>query len=155
MMLRTMNPSAFGFPLLLARPLGLLPTGLHSRALALACNQVLREPLRRGEMDFLQRRTLEIRVLDLGICCRVTLAAGALRASQASPDVRIEGCCGDLLLLASQQEDPDSLFFSRRLRLQGDTELGLHLKNFLDAQESPPPLRRLLERLSRAIPPSG
>lgn len=154
-MLWTMNPSVAGFPLLLARPLGLLPAGLHSRALALVCNQVLREPLDRGEMDFLQGRTLEIQVLDLGICCRVTLGAGALRASRASPDVRIEGRCGDLLLLASQQEDPDSLFFSRRLRLQGDTELGLHLKNFLDAQEAPPRLRRLLVELSRRIPPSA
>lgn len=150
-----MNRSVPTFPLLLARPLGLLPTGLHSRALALACNQVLRAPLRQGECDFLQGRTLEIHVLDLGIRCRVTLAGGALRASRAAADVLIEGKCGDLLLLASQQEDPDSLFFSRRLRLQGDTELGLHLKNFLDAQESPPPLRRLLEQLSRAIPPSA
>ena len=149
-----MNPSVPGFPLLLARPLGLLPIGLHSRALALACNQVLREPLQRGEMEFLRGHTLEIRVLDLGISCRVTLAGGALRASAADPDVRIEGCCGDLLLLASQQEDPDSLFFSRRLRLQGNTELGLHLKNFLDAQEPPPLLRRLLAELSRRIPPS-
>jgi predicted lipid carrier protein YhbT len=150
-----MNRSVPAFPLLLARPLGLLPAGLHSRMLALACNQVLREPLRQGECDFLQGRTLEIGVLDLGIRCRVTLVAGALRASHATADVLIEGNCGDLLLLASQQEDPDSLFFSRRLRLQGDTELGLHLKNFLDAQESPPQLRRLLERLSQAIPPSA
>ena len=154
-MLRTMNPPVPAFPLSLARPLGLLPMGLHSRALALACNRVLREPLRSGEMDFLQGRTLEVWVLDLGIGCRVTLAGGALRASRASPDVRIEGRCGDLLRLASQQEDPDSLFFSRRLRLQGNTELGLHLKNFLDAQEPPPALRRLLAELSRRIPPSA
>jgi predicted lipid carrier protein YhbT len=94
-------------------------------------------------------------VRDLGIHCRVTVAAGAVSASHAAADVLIEGSCGDLLLLASQREDPDSLFFSRRLRLQGDTELGLHLKNFLDAQEHSPSLRRLLEGLSRAIPPSA
>jgi predicted lipid carrier protein YhbT len=150
-----MIPTLPAFPLLLVRPLGLLPTGLHSKALALACNQVLRAPLRRGECDFLQGRTLEIQVRDLGIHCRVTVAAGAVSASHAAADVLIEGSCGDLLLLASQREDPDSLFFSRRLRLQGDTELGLHLKNFLDAQEHSPSLRRLLEGLSRAIPPSA
>ncbi|HEY9150498.1 MAG TPA: SCP2 sterol-binding domain-containing protein [Gammaproteobacteria bacterium] len=150
-----MNLPLPAFPLALARPLGLLPVDLHSRVLALICNQVLRVPLREGECDFLQGRTLEIHVQDLGIRCRVRLAAGMLRASRAKADVLIEGKCGDLLLLASQQEDPDSLFFSRRLRLQGDTELGLHLKNFLDAQETPPPLRHLLERLSRAIPPSA
>ena len=30
-------------------------------------------------------------------------------------------------------EDPDTLFFSRRLVIEGDTELGLALKNALDA----------------------
>jgi predicted lipid carrier protein YhbT len=31
--------------------------------------------------------------------------------------------------------DPDTLFFSRRLTIEGDTELGLLLKNRLDALE--------------------
>jgi hypothetical protein len=31
------------------------------------------------------------------------------------------------------QEDPDTLFFSRRLAMEGDTELGLLIKNTLDA----------------------
>ena len=39
------------------------------------------------------------------------------------------------LLLASRQEDTDTLFFSRRLHMQGDTELGLYVKNFLDGMD--------------------
>ena len=37
----------------------------------------------------------------------------------------------DRLLLITGREDPDTLFFQRRLRMQGDTELGVYLKNFL------------------------
>ena len=43
----------------------------------------------------------------------------------------------DFLLLAQRQQDPDTLFFSRRLSMEGDTELGLVVKNALDAIELP------------------
>lgn len=39
--------------------------------------------------------------------------------------------------LAQRQVDPDTLFFSRRLVMEGDTELGLIVKNALDALELP------------------
>lgn len=43
----------------------------------------------------------------------------------------------DFLLLAQRRQDPDTLFFSRRLSMEGDTELGLVVKNALDAIELP------------------
>ena len=48
-------------------------------------------------------------------------------------DVRISGTLADFLLLASGAEDPDTLFFNRRLCIEGDTEAGLYVKNLLDA----------------------
>ena len=36
-----------------------------------------------------------------------------------------------------RQEDPDTLFFHRRLSIEGDTELGLLVKNLLDRIELP------------------
>ena len=39
----------------------------------------------------------------------------------------------EFALLVSRQEDPDTLFFQRRLTIEGDTELGLEVKNILDA----------------------
>jgi predicted lipid carrier protein YhbT len=36
-----------------------------------------------------------------------------------------------------RQEDPDTLFFNRTLDIEGDTELGLIVKNMLDAVEWP------------------
>ena len=43
----------------------------------------------------------------------------------------------DFLLLGLRREDADTLFFNRRLTLGGDTELGLFVKNTLDALEIP------------------
>nr|VFK16894.1 MAG: Predicted lipid carrier protein YhbT, contains SCP2 domain [Candidatus Kentron sp. LPFa]VFK31747.1 MAG: Predicted lipid carrier protein YhbT, contains SCP2 domain [Candidatus Kentron sp. LPFa] len=50
-------------------------------------------------------------------------------------DVCIRGKLVDFLLLATRAEDPDSLFFARRLSIEGDTETGIHIKNLLDSFE--------------------
>jgi predicted lipid carrier protein YhbT len=42
------------------------------------------------------------------------------------------------------------LFFHRRLRLRGDTELGLYVKNFLDALELPARWQPLHHALAQA-----
>ena len=39
----------------------------------------------------------------------------------------------DLVRLVLRLEDPDPLFFYRRLRIEGDTNLGPRVKNMLDA----------------------
>ncbi len=50
----------------------------------------------------------------------------------------------DFYLLATRQEDPDALFFSRRLLVEGDTELGLIAKNTLDGLNLPGWMQALL-----------
>ena len=56
----------------------------------------------------------------------------------------------DFMLLLTRREDPDTLFFSRRLVSEGDTELGLSVKNLLDAVDPETVLRRLPSPLARA-----
>ena len=56
----------------------------------------------------------------------------------------------DFLLLLARREDPDTLFFSRRLVSEGDTELGLIVKNLLDALDPDAVLSRLPAPLARA-----
>ena len=43
-----------------------------------------------------------------------------------------EDCAGAVI-----EDDPDTLFFNRDLSIEGDTELGLVVKNMLDAVEWP------------------
>jgi len=95
------------------------------------------DELKEGELDFLQEKTIQITVEDAGIEYRFTLDKNKLVAADknCSPDLVLQGTIYDYLLLASRQEDTDTLFFNRRLHMQGDTELGLYVKNFLDGMD--------------------
>lgn len=142
----------------LSLPLRLVPTGLHSRALARILNEVMKESLADGELDFLDGRRVAIEIDDLGVRYRLGLRDGRIRGfgKEAPADATIAGGVREFLLLAARREDADTLFFQRRLRMSGDTELGLYLKNFLDAFEPPArfaPLVKGLERLVDLLPP--
>lgn len=134
-------------------PLRLMPTVLHSRALATLLNQVMKEALVEGELDFLEGRRIAIEITDIGVRYRLGLSAGRLcgYGEDGMADASIAGGLYEFMLLAARREDADTLFFQRRLRMSGDTELGLHLKNFLDAFEPPArwaPMTRALERMA-------
>lgn len=133
-----------------------LPQFPHSVALAIGLNLVLRPLLAADTIAMLRDRAIGIRVDDAGVDFRVRLGArgfAPLRV-EVNPDVVISACALDFYLMACRLEDPDTLFFNRRLRIEGNTELGLAVKNALDAvdwQSLPAPLRALLERAGRAI----
>lgn len=138
---------------LITLPGRLLPGRLHSTALTLLLNRLLSEPLTNGELDFLQDRVLQIEIMDLALDYRLTLQAGKLTAAseQSVADVRFGGKAREFLLLALNEEDPDTLFFQRRLQLEGDTELGLEIKNLLyslDEDLLPEPLHRIASKLA-------
>ncbi len=136
----------------LPAPGRLIPDRLHSPGLTLILNRLLAAPLADGELDFLRDKVLRIEVMDLALDHRLTLGGGRLVSAPATAaeDVRFGGNAREFLLLALNEEDPDTLFFQRRLQLEGDTELGLEIKNLLyslDEDLLPAPLRRLARRL--------
>jgi len=63
------------------------------------------------------------------------LRVSMIKDSEPAADVSFTGNMDDLYLIATQRTDPDTLFFQRRLKITGDTELGLALKNLLDTIE--------------------
>lgn len=141
----------------LGLPLRLIPGRIHSGGLSLILNQLFAEALRYRQLDFLEGRVLRVQVLDLGLDYRLTLEHGRLTgADPARPaDVTFGGNLYELALLALNREDPDTLFFQRRLQLSGDTELGLEIKNFLytlDEELLPPTLRRAMEKVLSLLP---
>ena len=138
--MNTLSPSLPRTPMMprpLALPLGLVPTTVNSRVLVNILNKLFAPELEDGELDFLQGRVMMIRVSDARLTYRITLSDGKLivAAGSKKDDLSFEGSAYDFLLLATRREDPDTLFFNRRLRLGGDTELGLYAKNFLDSVE--------------------
>jgi len=140
------------FPALLSVPLGIVPVTVHSTVLAFTLNRIFARQLREGEMDFLVDRIVTIEVRDAKLIFRLTLSNGQLAAANRGlSDLIVGGSVYDLLLLATGREDPDTLFFQRRLSLDGNTELGLYMKNFLNSQDPkevlPAPLRLVMPHL--------
>ena len=135
--MRTTNKSGQPRPILptpLSLPLKAIPSFIHNKALVQTFNRIFYKDLDDGELDFLQDRIVHITIEDAGINYRFTLDKERLIpcGKECTPDLILKGTIYDYLLLASRCEDTDALFFSRRLHMQGDTELGLHVKNFLD-----------------------
>lgn len=137
----------------LLRPLALLPFGLTRQAFIVLCNQVFAAPLRAGELEFLAGRVLRIELRDAGLVLRLSASNRRLRdpGAAGAADVCISGNVYAFLLLVSRREDPDTLFFQRHLRIQGDTQLGLYVKNFLDAWEPPAAVYRLQEGIATLL----
>ena len=126
-------------PLTLPRPFSfparLVPVWLHSRVLAQILNHILAQQIADGELAMLEGKTLGVAVRDAGVEYRLTLEGAALVASNARPDVVMSGGLHAFLLMLARREDPDTLFFQRLLAIEGDTALGLEIKNLLDRLE--------------------
>ncbi|WP_413735383.1 ubiquinone anaerobic biosynthesis accessory factor UbiT [Sodalis sp. RH21] len=121
-------------PSLLRLPIKFTPFALQRQLLEQVLRWQFREALAEGDLAFLAGRWLKIEVSDLGLQWYMTLEADRLVVSQeAKADVSFTGNANDLILIAARKEDPDTLFFQRRLRIEGDTELGLYVKNLMDS----------------------
>jgi O2-independent ubiquinone biosynthesis accessory factor UbiT len=84
-------------------------------------------------------RRVEIIVSDWGMRFRfcVTMERFAPLRENAVCDLSITASARDFALLASGIEDADTLYFDRRVVVEGDTELALLIKNTLDALPAP------------------
>ena len=116
-----------------ALPLGLLPQRLNGLTAAQLLNRVFARQRADGELDFLDGRGVRIQVEDASTAFAIGFSPRGFRA--ATPgiaiDLTVTGTVYDFLLLVTGREDADTLFFRRQLRMEGDTALGVHVKNFL------------------------
>ncbi|MGE0559628.1 MAG: SCP2 domain-containing protein [Burkholderiales bacterium] len=127
-----MNPYAFPEPLrvLLTR----LPHYPASAAFAALLTLWLGEQFGTTALPELSGRRIRLRISDMGITLIFRAAPGGFVPCRGdAADLTLAARAEDFLSLALRREDPDTLFFSRRLVMEGDTELGLLVKNTLDA----------------------
>lgn len=98
-----------------------------------------------GTLSPLIGKRVLILVEDLGLRFSFTLQKNRFVpiTIATDPHLTIRATLSDFYLLATRQEDPDTLFFNRRLVIEGDTELGLIAKNAMDSLELPKPLLAL------------
>lgn len=120
----------------LALLLRLLPDLMHSELLARLFSHLLKGQSLTEQLAELEGKRLDIVITDTGNTLHFLIRQGGIsRASGRQCDVRIKGRLEEFWLLASRAEDPDTLFFHRRLAIEGDTATGLHIKNMLDSLE--------------------
>ena len=134
-----MQTTPFVLPKPLGQLLGRLPAWPGSLLFVTALNVALAKQLAADVTDMLTGKKLRLRVTDAQWTFDFEWKHGRFVASQnkAGADLTISASAYDFMLLARRQEDPDALFFSRRLCMEGDTELGLLVKNTIDAIELP------------------
>ncbi|SDG69102.1 ubiquinone anaerobic biosynthesis accessory factor UbiT [Propionivibrio dicarboxylicus] len=118
-----------------------LPQWPHALALTAGLNAVVKmKLLAEDSLNLLEGRTFLIDVLDTGGRAAFTFRNSLFRplfTAPETPDLAFRANLSAFLQLAARQEDPDTLFFNRELSIEGDTELGLIVKNMLDAMEWP------------------
>ncbi|MDI6998740.1 ubiquinone anaerobic biosynthesis accessory factor UbiT [Klebsiella pneumoniae] len=139
-------------PSLMSVPVKLAPFALKRQVLEQVLSWQFRQALAEGELEFVEGRWLSIHVRDIGLLWYTSVVDGRLVVSQqADADVSFSADASDLLMIAARKQDPDTLFFQRRLVIEGDTELGLYVKNLMDAielEQMPKALRVMLLQLA-------
>ncbi|WP_417761306.1 ubiquinone anaerobic biosynthesis accessory factor UbiT [Shewanella sp.] len=141
-------------PTLLAKPLTLTPFAIKEQLLLQLCHVMLKEALQQNALDFLAGKWVAIEITDLQLRFEIGYQHGLVVRPVKAPDVRFIANSDDLLLIAAGVEDPDSLFFRRELAIEGDTELGLQVKNLLtslDYDQLMPVLKLGLSSASKAL----
>jgi predicted lipid carrier protein YhbT len=119
---------------LLRLPLRAIPDRVHAEALTRLFNHLLRGQSIAARLPSLDGKSLRLDIADVPSHIDFAIRDGRLcPAENRPPDVTIRGRLEDFWQLATRAEDPDTLFFQRRLGIEGDTETGLHVKNLLDA----------------------
>lgn len=142
-------------PSLLSVPVKLAPFALKRQLLEQLLRWQFQQALADGELAFLEGRWLSIEVRDIGLRWFTSVENEQLIVREsAAADVSFSADASDLLMIAARKQDPDTLFFQRRLVIEGDTELGLYVKNLMDAielEQMPKPLRVMLLQLAEFV----
>lgn len=114
-------------------PLRLIPESVHTTMISRVANHMMHGQDISERLLALEDKIISIHIRDIPLTLQFVIRAGQLhRSHRLEWDSRISGELADFWALATRAEDPDTLFFSRRLNIEGDTELGLYIKNLLD-----------------------
>ncbi|WP_234401343.1 ubiquinone anaerobic biosynthesis accessory factor UbiT [Pseudoalteromonas sp. T1lg23B] len=110
-------------------------------------NALFETQIASGELDFLVDKCICIEVNNLSLYLLFSLDAQTKKMrllvlkstficeQMARFDGKLSGSSDSFLMLIAGKYDPDTLFFRRQLSIEGDTELCLMFKNWLDTQE--------------------
>lgn len=116
---------------------------------------VFREALQGGELNFLIGHYLKIHITDMNCTWYFTnINKTIVVQKNAAATTTISGKLSSFAQLIAHCTDPDTLFFQRKLMIEGDTEMGLQIKNLLDdidPETLPIPLSKAIDMTSKYI----
>ncbi len=115
-----------------------LPDSFHSQLFCRVCTQLMRGQSIQKKLGKLDGKIIRLTITDTGnsLCFQFThMGLRAVDSNNTADNVHIKGSLKNFLLLATHNEDPDTLFFNQELSLEGNTADGLYLRNSLDAME--------------------
>ncbi|MCC7326488.1 MAG: SCP2 sterol-binding domain-containing protein [Burkholderiales bacterium] len=129
------NRPPFVVPPFLQALLARLPPQPPAIAFAAAMRVLAPRLLDREGLAALSGKSFRIHANDAGIGIAFRIDGSRFTALHGGDpvDTTLRAHVADFVLLALRRIDPDTLFFARRLAIEGDTEAGLLLKNLLDA----------------------
>lgn len=98
-------------------------------------HSIFKEALHEGELNILENKYVLIEIKNLHFSRTFTLKDNIFKIIKHSPkaDATISGDLSSFIQLAARTQDPDTLFFQRKISIQGNTELSLTLKNLIDS----------------------
>ena len=100
-------------------------------------NTAFAEQISDGDFEFLGGRVLQVEIIDANLFVGLGFSHNKIICNHFDS----QACTSDATLsidtlnainLIQQEVDPDTLFFQRKLKINGDTELAHHVKNTID-----------------------
>lgn len=131
-----MHVPDFILPPLLKNIGRVLPSAPPEWGMVFALNRLLKKGVLPADMSLLANKHYQIEFLDAGITLRFSATTEKFCTDstfKGTPDLRFAANTADFAKIMVREEDPDTLFFNRKLQIEGDTELGLIVKNLFDS----------------------
>ncbi len=136
---KKLNPliSNFFKPKNLVLASSFMPRKLNCALTEKLLNSAFAEQVSEGDFDFLEGRLLQVEIIDAGLFIGLSFEKNRIscfhfNTQSGDSDVMLSINTADAISLIQQEVDPDTLFFQRRLKINGDTELAHHVKNTID-----------------------
>jgi predicted lipid carrier protein YhbT len=113
------------------------PLKLNCAVVQKLLNYAFTQQICEGDFDFLQKRILQVEITDARLFIGLGFSQNKLICHHferlpCQSDVTLSIDALNAIQLIQQEVDPDALFFQRKLKVNGDTELAHQVKNTID-----------------------
>jgi len=114
-----------------------LPSSPSKKMIESLLNSTFSNQISEGDFDFLNDKQLQLEIVDANLFIGISFSnryfcCTHLSSAKYSNDVTLSINTFDAIRLIEQEIDPDTLFFQRKLKISGNTELAHHVKNTID-----------------------